>query len=24
VVDAKTQETRDKRIAGIADQLGGS
>ena len=24
VMDAKTQETRDKRIAGIADQLGGS
>jgi hypothetical protein len=24
VTDAKTQETRNKRIAGIADQLGGS
>ena len=24
VMDAKTQETRDKRIAGIADQMSGS
>ena len=24
VMDAKTQETRDKRIAGITDRLGGS